>query len=498
VLRTWTLFLGKERVLSKSDIDKFHDAVERTDSTLEGVDIWNQILAKPDKNGKPRTDHRRTLVFPEGKLSPNCHPIQPILFRNEEMSMAMEAMEYSEFNGWKLPPWLIRYRIDPEVSSGVYWPFGYVDHRIQSDGKVRWFYAAPPWQNEMFKHYSRSLYDFLRSVHEDCTFDQDKGVRKVHAWLQEGKIVHSIDLSSATDSFPWEVTKLCLENLSSGKRSHQSWNMFLTLYESLVLKPGAMIRSPKAGERTHVTWTKGQPLGAQASFAMFALSHHFLVRLAFRRATGQWGKHKDQYVVLGDDIVITNTGAAGVYRRMCKDLGIPISEHKSVSSPRVAEFGGRLILPQATAYKFKAFNVVPENLHSAISILGQRAVRACAPSFARNVMALIPQRGYNGTNPGGFPHNEVVAFYKYLFTRLKLDEVDLSFDMYASRSQVSSRCAINRWNIEWNPKEVSKDLPVPHFNDDPVTGVVWKWKPFIKRRVYSEIIRVARSIFKES
>jgi hypothetical protein len=482
VVRSWTLFLGKERLLSVRDIEAFRANVERTDCARTGA--FQKFF-----HGK-NSFRRRKDLFPEGTITGHLTIKQPVTFRSEEFDMAMSAIEYAEFNGCDLPSWLIRLRIEPDVSHGERWPFGYVDHRIQSDGKVRWFYAAPPWQNEMLAPFSRALYQYIRSIPEDHTYNQESGVNKVFDWIKQGETCYSIDLSAATDSFPWTVTKQAIATLSVAP----SWKTFISLYESLVLSPGAMIRTPVCPhELTHVTWTKGQPLGSQASFAMFALSHHYVVRKLFSARGLDW---KDQYVILGDDIVLKNRVIAGDYRDLMSALGVDISESKSVSSPRVAEFAGRVILKDMYGFKFKAFHVVPENLHSAISILGARAIRACKPSFARNALALIPQQKYFGTNPGGFPFDKVVRYLTQVVLLLKEDHSEHTHDMYATKKQVAARHAAIRWNIDWSPDLVSKDLNSRRFHDDPISGIEWKWKPFLKRKVYSRLISLANQILK--
>lgn len=491
LLRSWTLFAGQRITLTDEDVQDFRDKVERVD--ISNIIDDPMLSLRKQRNKKGSYSSRTINMFPEGRLSGSPTFIQPITFTAEAMHPAMEAIEYVEMNGASLPKKLVRYRIDPDESHGTTWPFGYVDHKIQTDGKIRWFYAAPRWQNEMFSEYSRNLYSHLRSINEDCTFNQDKGVRKVQEWLKEDIECFSIDLSAATDAFPWSITKSAIVHMA-GYSDRWTWTNFVQLYEELVIKPGAMIRTPVSVDFTHVTWTKGQPLGAQASFAMFALSHHYVVRRLFYNLGLSW---VDQYVILGDDIVIRNPEVAANYRKLMHHYGVEISEAKSVSSSRVGEFAGRVILKEDMGFKTKAFHVIPENLHSAISILGARAVRSCRNSFARNVMALIPQRGYDGTNPGGFPFDQVVEFYKYLFTRETDPDIDVSDDMYATRAQVSSRHALDIWNKPWNPNTIAKAIPSHRFHDDPVTGIVWKWKPFLKRKVYSDIIRVARTIFKD-
>lgn len=79
----------------------------------------------------------------------------------------------------------------------------------------------------------------------------------------------------------------------------------------------------------YVPWAKdkvkynvGQPMGAYSSWAVFTLSHHILVWIAGMMC----GKpHFDQYVILGDDIVIADTAVYNHYKQLIKDLGVSLS-----------------------------------------------------------------------------------------------------------------------------------------------------------------------------
>jgi len=72
-------------------------------------------------------------------------------------------------------------------------------------------------------------------------------------------------------------------------------------------------------------------MGAKSSFALLALTHHVIVRLASIAANIPNFKN---YVILGDDIVINNSEVASHYIRIMKSLGLEISLNKSiVSSP---------------------------------------------------------------------------------------------------------------------------------------------------------------------
>jgi len=85
-------------------------------------------------------------------------------------------------------------------------------------------------------------------------------------------------------------------------------------------------------------------MGAYASWAALAVSHHLLIRyLAHRHGC------PCEYVVLGDDVVIANGTLAQYYKQALTDLGVTISQAKSVTPDKSvitdssAEFAKRLL-----------------------------------------------------------------------------------------------------------------------------------------------------------
>jgi len=80
---------------------------------------------------------------------------------------------------------------------------------------------------------------------------------------------------------------------------------------------------------------------------MLALTHHLMVQFC-AESVGLTRDHQwyDQYVVLGDDIVIFDDRVALRYVGLCKGLGVEINQNKSVISPSkpVVEFAKRTLL----------------------------------------------------------------------------------------------------------------------------------------------------------
>lgn len=90
-----------------------------------------------------------------------------------------------------------------------------------------------------------------------------------------------------------------------------------------------------------VKYAVGQPMGALSSWGMLALTHHFLVAHAARRAGYAIGTFSS-YAILGDDIVIAEGRVARQYLQLMQELGVGIGLAKSlVSRNGVLEFAKR-------------------------------------------------------------------------------------------------------------------------------------------------------------
>lgn len=84
-----------------------------------------------------------------------------------------------------------------------------------------------------------------------------------------------------------------------------------------------------------VKYSVGQPMGAYSSWAMLALTHHFIV-----------GSHTQpmvirDYAVLGDDIIVPES-ISDYYLMIMNGLGVSISLAKSIVSKDTVEFAKRV------------------------------------------------------------------------------------------------------------------------------------------------------------
>jgi hypothetical protein len=79
------------------------------------------------------------------------------------------------------------------------------------EGKTRIIAIFDYWSQCSLRGLHDSLNDILRSIREDCTFDQSSFLKALD--LPEGTVFHSVDLKAATDYFPVNVQEMILSEL---------------------------------------------------------------------------------------------------------------------------------------------------------------------------------------------------------------------------------------------------------------------------------------------
>ena len=89
---------------------------------------------------------------------------------------------------------------------------------------------------------------------------------------------------------------------------------------------------PLLRKAKYVNFATGQPLGFYGSWALFSLSHHYMVWLAAWFLYPRRKRPFREYALLGDDIVITDRAVADKYKALLDILDVSISESKSIDS----------------------------------------------------------------------------------------------------------------------------------------------------------------------
>lgn len=161
----------------------------------------------------------------------------------------------------------------------------------------------------------------LRKIPQDGTYDQLGPIRALSRFRP--KDVYSFDLKSATDRWPLAIIYTLFEVLFGPSFASVVVNSSLGLNSFMVWKP--LVRRPSI-----VSFVAGQPLGYYSSWALFALSHHYVVWLA-AELSGIKGCFRE-YAVLGDDVVIAHPQVAQSYEKLLGMMGVSISKEKSLIS----------------------------------------------------------------------------------------------------------------------------------------------------------------------
>lgn len=109
------------------------------------------------------------------------------------------------------------------------------------------------------------IYDLLRTFGADCTHDQDSFTKDK---IPKGPY-YCYDMKNCTDRLPIELQVMIVAELTSVSKA-QAWKYLLSAQPFHV--PIANLQGVK-----EVTYTVGQPMGAYSSWAVMALTHHFIV-----------------------------------------------------------------------------------------------------------------------------------------------------------------------------------------------------------------------------
>lgn len=243
--------------------------------------------------------------------------------------------------------------------------------------------------------FGKALFRIVQTLPWDCTFDQSKADLPISARLASNGMVHSVDLSGATDYFPLDLQERVLRTLFVDQTvvdlfveiSQSEWSVPQELRDTM----------PSLGPT--ICWTKGQPLGLFPSFASFALTHGILL-------LGLLGRRWDgEFFVLGDDVVILDDELYYKYRDALARLGCPVSEPKTISSTKLAEFRSVIFLDDGPCFQFKwrrvsdnsFLDIVRDNPYIYSILLPRQR------NVVDKISGLPSELGGLGWNPKGLP-----------------------------------------------------------------------------------------------
>jgi hypothetical protein len=198
----------------------------------------------------------------------------------------------------------------------------------EAAGKVRVFAIADSITQALLAPLHRYIFGLLKQLPMDGTFNQVAPLNRLIDLRKEGvlgsHLFWSYDLSAATDRLPIDLQAQVLNLLFGSTSFGQAWRDLL-------------VKRPWSGHFYQV----GQPMGALSSWAMLALTHHVIVKIAAQRVGISDFTH---YALLGDDIVIAHDAVASSYHHiMTHILGVDINLTKSLISSTHFEYAKRLV-----------------------------------------------------------------------------------------------------------------------------------------------------------
>lgn len=206
-------------------------------------------------------------------------------------------------------------------------------------GKMRVIALVDAWTQTVFEPLHEVLFDILRTFPNDGTFDQVTSFERVQRKSLEAKGIYCADLSAATDRLPLLLQEEILNILFGNKRIGTIWADLLRSRPFIVREP---LGSLKAGSKVY--YGTGQPMGCLSSWAMLALSHHFILQgCCYNLGMSKQVWHQC-YEILGDDIVIFDKNVYNEYVAVMSLLKVETNPTKSLISEgvnKVVEFAKR-------------------------------------------------------------------------------------------------------------------------------------------------------------
>jgi len=175
--------------------------------------------------------------------------------------------------------------------------------------------------------YLKPIHNKIMNKLQNLPCDRTYTQSPFNKWEINNENFWSLDLSSATDRFPVELQKRLMARIFDMKLA-QAWQSILQ--ERVFSTP----------EGYQLKYSTGQPMGTYSSWSVFTLTHHLVVYYC-AQLCGY--KNFDQYIILGDDIVIKNDKVAKKYINIIKGLGVELSMQKTHVSSNTYEFAKRWI-----------------------------------------------------------------------------------------------------------------------------------------------------------
>jgi len=362
-IRLWLSILSIYRILSgplspklNTITDKYngdHDIIKRI--IMVSKDVYNFNVKEKvipsfiSKNLASNDIHKSLSAGPNG-------PVAATQVITDAIAMAKYPEIYNPFVSYckltksviiEMLDHSINFSYDMIVNHGTDWikrsskisfddiALGKLSFKEEAAGKLRIFAICDIWTQSLFKPLHDELFAFLKGLPNDGTFDQDASFARALEKAQVNNCGYSVDLSSATDRLPIDL-QVGILDFMSGLPIGNLWK------EILVLRPYMVRENKYIKDIDYVHYNTGQPMGCLSSWAMLAVTHHFILQTcAFHvYGTRRWFSN---YEILGDDLVIFDKAIYLEYCRLMDLLNVGVNPSKSLVSEGVSaiEFAKR-------------------------------------------------------------------------------------------------------------------------------------------------------------
>jgi len=221
---------------------------------------------------------------------------------------------------------------------------GQLSRKVEAAGKIRVFAMVDIWTQSLLKPLHSMLSSFLASLPNDGTKDQIASWKRAAKKSECGRSF-GYDLSAATDRLPISIQIAILAPII-GEEVANLWSKLL-VGRSYYLQYTKEEKAQFGTDGVALRYAVGQPMGALSSFNMLAVTHHFLVQLAYQRTLPFYKRNSilllfgdlqwyDNYEITGDDLVLFDEEVAREYLSIMEDIGVPINQTKSVIASKPA------------------------------------------------------------------------------------------------------------------------------------------------------------------
>lgn len=214
--------------------------------------------------------------------------------------------------------------------------FGRLVALREAAGKIRIIAIVDPLTQWLLRPLHKWIFSILRGIPQDGTFNQEAPIKRLMELSRKSKdqFIGSCDMSAATDRLPIDL-QVHILSAKFGRAFAFAWKHLL-------------VSRDYVASFTPYRYAVGQPMGALSSWAMLALTHHFLWQWAAWRSgvnpTFRWFK---EYAVLGDDSASRLRPVVDEYLKICHELGVKVNLAKSLlSRGGCLEFAKRFMTPR--------------------------------------------------------------------------------------------------------------------------------------------------------